>query len=99
MKNSLYIVPHLKKIYGGPITRINLFKEAFKRNGGDVIEHGNKLKSIFKRRDLCYVESATNRIGLVDLFVLFFIKFRSKRVIVFIRDIYIELLYLFQEIG
>lgn len=91
MKNSLYIVPNLKKIYGGPITRINLFKEAFIRNGGDIIEHGNKLKSILKKRDLCYVESATNRIGLVDLFVLFFIKYRSKKVIVFIRDIYIEL--------
>lgn len=91
MKNSLYIVPNLEKIYGGPITRINLFKKTFEKNGGNVIAPGNKLKSIFQKRDLCYVESATNRLALVDIFALFFIKFRSKRVIVFIRDIYIEL--------
>lgn len=91
MRNSLYIVPNLKKIAGGPITRINLFKNTFLKNGGEIITEGNKLKSIFKSRDLCYVESSTNRIGIVDVLPLFFIKFRSKKVIVFIRDIYIEL--------
>lgn len=91
MKNSLYIVPDLSKISGGPITRINLFKNTFQEKGGEVISVGNKLKSIFKSRDLCYVESATNRISLVDVVALFFIKFRSEKVIVFIRDIYIEL--------
>ncbi len=91
MKNSLYVVPNLKKISGGPITRINLFKNTFQKNGGEIITEGNKLKSIFKSRNLCYVESATNRIGLIDVLPLLFIKFRSKKVIVFIRDIYIEL--------
>ncbi|PHR13743.1 MAG: hypothetical protein COA40_04160 [Aequorivita sp.] len=91
MKYSIYIVPNLRKIAGGPITRINLFKNTFQKNGGNVITVGNKLKSIFKSRDLCYVESATNRISLIDILPLFFIKFRSKKVIVFIRDIYIEL--------
>ncbi len=91
MKNSLYIVPNIKKISGGPITRINLFKNIFQKKGGDIITEGNKLKSFFKSHDLCYVESATNRIALIDLLPLLFIKFRSKKVIVFIRDIYIEL--------
>lgn len=91
MRNSLYIVPNIKKISGGPITRINLFRNTFQKNGGDIITEGNKFKSIFKSRDLCYIESATNRIGLIDILPLFFIKFRSKKVTVFIRDIYIEL--------
>ncbi|SRX52631.1 hypothetical protein [Aequorivita sp. CIP111184] len=91
MKNSLYVVPNLNKISGGPITRINLFKKAFQKEGGQIITEENKLKSIFQKRDICYIESATNRIALIDLLPLFFIKFRSKKVIVFIRDIYIEL--------
>ncbi|MDC8002352.1 hypothetical protein POV26_14995 [Aequorivita todarodis] len=91
MKNSLYIVPNLKKVTGGPITRINLFKKAFNKEGGQIIAEENKLKSIFQKRDMCYIESATNRIGLIDILPLFFLKFNSRKVIVFIRDIYIEL--------
>ncbi|MGB3344637.1 MAG: hypothetical protein WBA61_12070 [Aequorivita sp.] len=91
MNNSLYVIPNLDKITGGSITRINLFKKIFQNKGDRIIEKGNKLKSIFHKQEVCYVETATNRIGTVDLVSLFFLKFRSEKVIVFIRDIYIEL--------
>src|SRR5690606_39270483 len=91
--NILYVVPDLKKVTGGPRTRVSLFKEVFITNGGAVIEKGNKLsRSIVpKKINLVYVESATNRISLADLIALFFLKLYSKKVIVFIRDVYIEL--------
>lgn len=91
--NILYVVPDLKKVSGGPRTRVSLFKQVFLKNGGVIIEKKNKIsKSIVpKKINLVYVESATNRIGISDLISLFFLRFYSKKIIVFIRDIYIEL--------
>ncbi len=91
--NLLYIVPNLKKVSGGPLTRISMFKEQFHRNGGIIVEKGNKITKSFslKKIELIYVESATNRISAVDLFSLIFLRARSKKIIVFIRDIYVEL--------
>tara|TARA_R110000737_G_scaffold136663_2_gene167549 strand:- start:3053 stop:4057 length:1005 start_codon:yes stop_codon:yes gene_type:complete len=91
--NILYVVPDLKKVSGGPRTRISLFKGVFIKNGGEVIEKGNKLSSSLKPRriNLVYVESATNRISFIDVICLFFLRLYSKKVIVFIRDVYIEL--------
>lgn len=91
--NILYVVPDLKKVSGGPRTRISLFKGVFIKNGGEVIEKGNKLSSSLKPRriNLAYVESATNRISFIDIIGLFFLRLYSKKVIVFIRDVYIEL--------
>ncbi|MCL5247330.1 hypothetical protein M4I21_16020 [Cellulophaga sp. 20_2_10] len=91
--NILYVVPDLNKVSGGPRTRITMFKNVFIKNGGVVIENGDKLfKSIKPRKlNLVYVESATNRVGLLDVVSLFFLRLYSKRVTVFIRDIYIEL--------
>lgn len=91
--NILYIIPNLKKVSGGPKTRISLFKKVFIKNGNKIIEKGNKLKSalVFSNIETVYVESATNRISLVDFFSLLILKVKSEKIIVFIRDIYIEL--------
>ena len=91
--NILYVVPDLKKVSGGPRTRISLFKVVFRNNGGEVIEKGNKLSSSLKPRriNLVYVESATNRISFIDIISLIFLRLYSKKFIVFIRDVYIEL--------
>ncbi len=91
--NVLYVVPNLKKVSGGPRTRVSLFKAVFKKNGGEIIEKGNKLSCSLKPRriNLVYVESATNRISFVDIISLLFLRLYSKKIIVFIRDVYIEL--------
>lgn len=91
--NLLYVVPNLDKVSGGPSTRITLFKKKILEKGGVVVQGRKKiLKSIKAGRiELTYIESATNRISLVDVFSLLIIRARSKNVIVFIRDIYIEL--------
>jgi hypothetical protein len=91
--NILYIVPDLQKVSGGPRTRISSFKEIFLKKGGKVIEKGSKLsRSIVPQRiNLVYVESATNRVGIVDVICLFFLRIYSQKVIVFIRDIYVEM--------
>jgi hypothetical protein len=70
-----------------------MFKKTFLKNNGVIIEKGNKFSKStkLKTNDLLYVESATNRISLTDFFCLLFLKMHSKNVIVFIRDIYIEL--------
>lgn len=91
MRNSFYVVPNLNKVSGGPNTRINLFKSIFESKGNLVFYKANKLKTIFKSSNIAYVESATNRIALIDIPSLFFLRLRSKKTIVFIRDIYIEL--------
>ncbi len=91
MKNSFYIVPNLNKVSGRPNTRINLFKSIFEANGSHVFYKANKLRTIHKKSIIAYIESATNRIGLIDIPSLFFLRLRSKKTIVFIRDIYIEL--------
>ncbi len=93
MRNSLYIVPNLIKYSGGPVTRISIFKEVFSKKSAVIFEGRSKLRVLtsLKALNLCYVESASNRLNFIDLLPLLFLKFRSKRTIVFIRDIYIEL--------
>lgn len=91
--NILYVIPDLNKVSGGPRTRITMFKQVFIKENGLVIEKGNKFfKSIIPRKiNKVYVESATNRIRLIDVICLFFLRIYAKEIIVFIRDIYIEL--------
>ncbi len=93
MKNLLYVVPNLKKVSGGPKTRITCLKKTFKEREDKIIENGNKTKLFFnfQKVNISYIESATNRISLIDVLCLFFLRLRSKKVIIFIRDIYIEL--------
>lgn len=91
--NILYVIPNLNKVSGGPKTRISMFKRVFLKNNDLVVEKGNKLYNSLRPRKInrVYVESATNRIGLVDLISLFFLRLYAKDITVFIRDIYIEL--------
>ena len=81
MNNILYIIPDLAKVSGGPKTRVSLFKNIFLNKRDDIIEKGNKIvKSVsYKKVNITYVESATNRIALVDFFCLFFLRLRSDR--------------------
>ncbi|MDD3772858.1 MAG: hypothetical protein PHC38_09415 [Weeksellaceae bacterium] len=92
MKNLLYIVPNINKINGGPVSRITDLKKEFKSNG-DLVLSKNKIQKALAldRLKIVYVESATNRIGFDDLIALIILKIKSKKMIVFIRDIYIEL--------
>lgn len=91
--NILYVVPNLEKVSGGPSTRISLFSQVFKFHGDIVISGNKKFSKSFsvKRIDFVYVESATNRIYLIDFFNLLYFRLVSKKIIVFIRDIYSEL--------
>lgn len=93
MNKVLYVVPNIDKVSGGPRTRISMFKSEFERHDDYVIMSKNKFWKCLKLRNIngVYVESATNRISIVDLFALLYLKIKTKRVIVFIRDIYIEL--------
>ena len=93
MNNILYIIPDLAKVSGGPKTRVSLFKNIFLNKRDDIIEKGNKIvKSVsYKKVNITYVESATNRIALVDFLCLLLLRLRSKKVIIFIRDVYIEM--------
>lgn len=62
--------------------------------GARVIRGGGwlKLKSTFRldRYDLLYVESSTNRLALVDYLCLIFLRIKSRKMIVYIRDVYFE---------
>lgn len=91
--NVIYIVPNMLNAFGGPNTRTKRFKKEFLQDEGKIIEGNKKLSRSFKTKkiDFTYIESATNRIALIDIPCLFFLKLRSKKRIVFIRDIYIEL--------
>jgi hypothetical protein len=91
-KNMLFIVPNLKKLKGGPVSRISDFKKVFERKGQLIIESKKIWKSLNSPKlNIIYVESASNRIGFSDFLSLLILKTKSKKTIVFIRDIYIEL--------
>ncbi|MGK0386112.1 MAG: hypothetical protein ACI849_000719 [Patiriisocius sp.] len=92
MKQAFYIVPNIIKISGGPRTRISSFKTLFLSKGTTIFENRSKKNSLKAGHfDLLYIESATNRISFWDVIYLFKLKFSSKKRVVFIRDIYIEL--------
>lgn len=91
-KNMLYVVPNLKKINGGPVSRISDFKRVFKANDELIIERKKILNALRSPQlNIVYVESASNRISFADFLSLIILKFKNKKSIVFIRDIYIEL--------
>lgn len=93
---KLYIIPNIKQVSGGPRARILSFAREFKRNNYEVIEHDfwSKLNSIrkVKRGEKVYVETASNRIKLIDFICLSLIRLKTDKIIFYIRDIYIELL-------
>ncbi len=91
--NVLYSVINLKKATLGPKTRISLFINEFKKHSDLIIEGSHKIRKSIKAPKLktVYVETAPNRIKLVDLISLLILKIKSKKLIVFIRDVYIEM--------
>lgn len=91
--NILYVIPRVDKVSGGPRTRITAFSRVFENNGDTVIMGKNKFRKSLtqKKMDLVYIESATNRISTTDFISLLYLRLRSKKRIVFIRDVYIEL--------
>lgn len=95
MEMLLYVVPDLNKVSGGPLTRISSFIKTFTKNNSNHIKGSGftKIKQAIdsKKIDLLYVESASNRIRVSDLIALLMLRVKSKYIIVFIRDIYIEL--------
>src|SRR5690606_2073927 len=91
-KNSLFIIPNLKKVEGGPFSRISDFKKVFLKNNDLVIQKNKVLSALTSEKlNIVYVESATNRIGFSDFVALLILKIKCRKMIVFIRDIYIEL--------
>ncbi len=92
-RNLLYVIPDLKKVSGGPRTRISMFKKVFLDNGNIIVELKGKFKKSIRvgKVNVTYVESATNRISIEDFFSLIIVRLYSKNVTVFIRDVYVEL--------
>lgn len=92
----LYIVPDIKKISGGPRSRIQNFKNVFKEKDEEVIEGGwsKKLISVLQvpSQQSVYVEMASNRLFFIDFICLNLLKLKKSKIIPFIRDIYIELI-------
>src|SRR5690554_1969964 len=92
----LYIVPDIKKISGGPRSRIQNFKKVFKDKGGNIIEGSwsKKLISVLKvpSKESVYVETASNRLFFIDFVCLNILKSKKIKIIPFIRDIYVELI-------
>ena len=91
MKNVLFVSSEIN-LKGAPKTRVEGFAKVFLSQNNDVVRGGDKLlkSSIFKRYNLVYVESSTNRLSLADIISLVILRVRSKCIIVFIRDVYIE---------
>lgn len=90
-KNLLYIVPNVR-ITGGPASRISDFKKVFLENQ-DIFIQTNKIWFALtsEKLNIVYVESGSNRMYFPDFFALLILKLKSRKIIVFIRDIYIEL--------
>ncbi|ALO35120.1 hypothetical protein CMT41_10615 [Colwellia sp. MT41] len=98
MKNKItsYSVPYSKNITTGPLVRVNgINKEIAQIKSSNIIfaDGFNKFKQSLSAKvtDLLYIESSTNRISLFDLISLLILKRKSKRVVVYIRDVYVEL--------
>jgi len=93
MNNLLYSIIDINSLPGGPKTRISSFKNVFEKKGDTIIIGKNKIRKSLRAKNIniIYVESATNRIRAIDFICLFILKLKSKKTIVFIRDIYIEL--------
>ncbi|MDM1444010.1 hypothetical protein [Myroides odoratimimus] len=92
----LYSVPNTDKVSGGSRTRIRNVIEVLKTEFRSFIIHGSSFKKLLKsikapRSSILYVESATNRLKVIDVINLLILKRKSDVVYVYIRDIYVEL--------
>lgn len=98
MKKSitLYSIPNLQKVSGGPVSRISSIKNLLSEDKKNQIIVTNGLQKVLKSiksspSDVLYIESSTNRCKLVDFIALMILKRKSKIVVVYIRDIYFEM--------
>jgi len=91
-KIILYSVPNIEKVSGGPRVRVTKISEVIEESGGFSIIGGNftkfKRTIISPKSEICYVESATNRIKIIDLFCLLLLKAKTKIMVIYIRDVY-----------
>lgn len=91
-KIILYSVPNIEKVSGGPRVRVTKISEVIEESGGYSIIGGSfkKLKRTLQspKSEICYVESATNRIKLIDAICLLLLKLKTEKFIVYIRDVY-----------
>nr|WP_319401198.1 hypothetical protein [uncultured Carboxylicivirga sp.] len=91
MKNVLFLASNVN-LKGAPKTRMDGFKNSFFIKG-DVILEGNKYlwdKRLFNKYGLIYVETSSNRLTISDMLALAILRLFCNRIIVFIRDVYIE---------
>lgn len=90
-----YSVPYSKEINSGPISRVTAINQAIADIDESYIIYGPALKKFQRtlsagKTRLLYVESSTNRVALTDLICLAFLRLKSEKMIVYIRDVYIE---------
>ncbi len=95
-RTLFFAVPYSKNISSGPIVRVTSFMEAFNRYDNAEVIFGlgsyKLIKSIkAKKCDLLYVESSTNRVGLLDILSLLILRSKTKTLVVYIRDVYVEM--------
>ena len=95
-KIVLYAVPYSKNINSGPMVRISSIKKEIEKHDKSLIIIGDGLSKIklaiqMKSNNILYIESSTNRIKFADFISLLLLKLKSKKVIVYIRDVYVEL--------
>ncbi|AVF58873.1 hypothetical protein [Vibrio diabolicus] len=92
MKNKvLYVIPSIEKKNSGPAVRVSniiqskLFGSVISGSGLSKFSDSLKVES----KSLIYVESSTNRLNVIDLFCLIFLKYiKACDIHVYIRDCY-----------
>jgi hypothetical protein len=94
-KISLYAVPDPAKVSGGPRVRITGIAEALRSKNNSIIIGKNVEKFLstirLPKTDVLYVESSTNRLKILDILCLLVWRYKSQKIVVYIRDVYIEL--------
>jgi len=92
MKNLLYIFSSIGPV-GAPRTRMNSFREIFLERKHFVLDgkecNWRDLVNLPKI-NIAYVETSTNRAPFLDILRLLFLRFRSKVVVIYVRDVYVE---------
>lgn len=93
---TLYSVPNLNRVSGGPISRIRAFQKALlaESHNKAIVTNGlNKLREAIKSEfsEILYIESSTNRAKLYDFLAILILRQKCKKVVVYVRDIYFEM--------
>lgn len=95
LRACLFAVPNVASLTSGPAVRVSNMARVFSGIPGARVIRGSfrqKLMLTFDldRYDVLYVESSTNRLALVDYLCLFFLRLKSRKMVVYIRDVYFE---------